>query len=189
MGTPCWARNGSDSMAIEGAEPLSATEVNQVTELLSRLDPGFLPFPIFHQVTRIAATPIVEVVPLRMTSDGNVEVLLLRRPDDDPVWPSQLHTPGTVVRGSDAPGSFNSPLRRILSGELNGTTFSSPPTFVRSSLDHSGRGVEVAQIYWIEVDQASCGVFYDARRLPVDLVVFQAAFIQAAVEDFRAKRM
>jgi len=165
--------------------PLSQDEIAQTVRLLQRLTPGFLPFDIFHQVARLVALPIVEVVPLRRTAAGQVEVLLLERPADDPVWPSMLHTPGTVVRATDTPGSFDDPLQRILQSELAGTP-TGKPVFVQSLLHHQARGAEVSQIFWVEVmGEPTVGQFYPADALPATVVQTQVPFILDAVDKFR----
>lgn len=164
---------------------LSAEEIETLTELLSKLKPGFLPFSVFHAITRLVATPIIEVVPLRRTVDNQVEILLLKRDEKDPVWPNKLHVPGTVVRASDSTGDFSEAFERILSNELNGLTFG-PPTFVKGIIHNSGRGMEVSQVYWVEVlNQPEVGQFYNTQELPAKLVESQMDFIPAAIEHFK----
>jgi hypothetical protein len=38
-------------------------EINKIASSLKKLNPGFLPLPIFLEVTRLIVTPIVEIVP------------------------------------------------------------------------------------------------------------------------------
>lgn len=164
---------------------LSEQEIDRLVGLLSRLEPGFLPLSVFHAVARLVALPIVEVVPLRVKSAGGVEILLLRRPADDPVWPNQLHVPGTVVRASDEPGFFDDALARVLAQELDGTSTSSP-VFVKSMLHMQARGMEAAQIFWVLVEgEPTEGTFYDADDLPEALVATQLDFIPVAVAHFK----
>jgi quercetin dioxygenase-like cupin family protein len=167
---------------------LTDLEAAQVTRLLSKLEPGFLPFGIFHEVSRLVATPIIEVVPLRISPDGKIEVLLLRREADDPVWPGQLHVPGTVVRASDAPHSFDDPLNRIFTKELGGVKLSAP-VFVKNIFHNSGRGMEASQIYWVEVQsEDATHEFYDIDNLPEAIVNSQLDFIPAAIANFKAAK-
>jgi hypothetical protein len=164
---------------------LSLEEIQTVTQLLAKLEPGFLPFEIFHAITRLVAMPIIEVVPLRHNSGGETEILLLRRDENDPVWPNKLHVPGTVVRASDASENFGEAFQRILSGELKITTTESP-VFVKNVIHHSGRGMEVSQVYWIEIaDPPGTDQFYNVKELPADLVDSQLDFIPAAIEHFK----
>jgi uncharacterized RmlC-like cupin family protein len=167
---------------------LPEQEVTLTARLLSKLKPGFLPFDIFHQVTRLVATPIIEVVPLRRSPNGKVEILLLKREADDPVWPGQLHVPGTVVRASDTPGSFDEALGRVLNKELVSVT-TSKPVFVKNILHFSGRGMEVSQIFWTEIQgEPVTGEFYEPDDLPQTIVKSQLDFIPDAVAHFRDVR-
>jgi len=169
----------------KATEELTEHEIAQATDLLARLKPGFLPFDIFHGIARLVAMPIVEIVPLRRSLAGKVEILLLERESDDPIWPGQLHVPGTVVRASDTPGSFTTSLKRVLSKELlNAKT--SEPIFVKSILHHSGRGMEVSQIFWVDIEgEVSVGEFHDAENLPDSVVKSQLDFIPDAVAHFK----
>jgi hypothetical protein len=162
---------------------LSDEEIKNVVDALKKLEPGFLPLPIFHEVTRLTATPIIEVVPLRRAAE-KVEILLLKRDNDDPVWPNQLHAPGTVLRATD---SIESALERITSKELTGIKVSKPK-FVTNVLHHSGRGMETSQVYWVNVENAAkVGQFYDVEQLPENLVKTQLDFIPQAIKDYKAK--
>jgi ADP-ribose pyrophosphatase YjhB (NUDIX family) len=170
---------------LEDSGELSAQEIVQATSLLSKLKPGFLPFDIFHAVTRLVATPIVEVVPLRLTAAGKVEVLLLQREANDPVWPGQWHVPGTVVRATDTPGSFDDALERVLSGELH-NVLASRPVLVESIIHRQARGMEVSQVFWVEVQENSpVGAFHDIDNLPGTIVETQLDFIPDAIAHFK----
>lgn len=163
---------------------ISKSEIRNVVEGLEKLQPGLLPFEIFHAVTRVVATPIIELVPIRRNEDNQPEVLLVRRDADDPVWPNQLHVPGTVIRGSDEEGSFKDAFGRI-SKELGGIALEDP-TLVKNIIHHSGRGMEVSQIYWADISgiEQVEGEFYPADNLPDDLVQSQLDFIPEAVAHF-----
>lgn len=159
---------------------LSDDEIGIVAKSLSKLEPGYLPLPIFHEVTRLTTTPIIEIVPLRRR-ENSIQILLLKRESDDPVWPNQLHIPGTVVRATD---TLDSALERILTKELSSTA-TSKPKFVKSILHHSGRGMESSQIYWVDViGEATAGQFYDVKNLPKTIVASQMDFIPAAIDDY-----
>jgi hypothetical protein len=173
---------------MSNSEKLSSGEVHDVVNGLSKLDPGVLPFEIFHAVTRLVATPIVELVPIHLNEDGKPEILLLRREADDPVWPNQLHIPGTVVRGSDEEGSFKDAFSRI-SKELGGLVLENP-TLVRNIIHHSGRGMEVSQIYWADIGgiEPGQGEFFAADDLPGEIVQSQLDFIPEAVAHYMASK-
>jgi hypothetical protein len=150
-------------------------QIEELTKLLKK--------PVFQQLSRLTTTPIIEVVPLRTKAD-NIEILLLEREADDPVWPGQLHTPGTGIRPTDSEGSFTDPINRVLAGELKGIK-TSKPYFVTNILHHSGRGMEASQIYWVEVlEEPVVGTFYNVTHLPQQLVKSQSDFIPLAIKSY-----
>lgn len=167
-------------------EELTAAEIEQARQLLSRLKPGKLPFDIFLETARLTVTPIVEVVPMRRNRQGTVEVLLTRRDDSDPVWGGMLHTPGTVVRATDQSSGNQDAFDRILQGELSGVK-ATKPVFVENIFHPVKRGMEQAQVYYIEVlEDPPVGSFYDVTELPPNIVDSQVGFIKTAVHYFEA---
>jgi hypothetical protein len=170
---------------------MESNEISQLTELLKKLEPGFVPYPIFEQLARIVALPVVEFIPLRQKQPGGVEVLLLDRGQDDPLWPNMLHTPGTIVRATDLhKGKTHDwqAFERIVQDELKNTKVRGPH-YVGSMFHDSKRGAEQAQIYWVEVvGEPNAGTFYDAAHLPDNLIESQKAFIAQAVSSFSAHK-
>jgi hypothetical protein len=161
-------------------------EIAKTAASLMKLSPGFLPYPIFEQIARLVALPILEVIPLRLLN-GKVEVLLIERPADDPLWPRALHTPGTVIRATDISIKEQKqwePFRRIIEEELKATNVG-PPQYVGIQLHESKRGIEQAQLYWVEVKgPPAIGKFYNAKQLPDRLIASQLDFIHLASQDF-----
>lgn len=161
-------------------------DIAEIASLLKRFEPGFLPYPVFEQIARLVALPIIEFVPLRL-KDGKAEVLLLKRDDNDKHWPGLLHTPGTVIRATDLrkEGDDNWPaFRRILEDELKNTKVSSPH-YVGSIFHSSKRGAEQAQLFWVEVQaEPSIGVFYRVDDLPPGLIDSQTVFIEEAARNY-----
>jgi hypothetical protein len=166
---------------------MTENDIEATASLLKTLEPGFLPYPIFEQVARLVCLPILEFIPLRKVGD-RIEVLLIERPKNDSLWPNVLHTPGTVIRATDLnqDQDTNWPaLDRILHEELLDTKVSSPH-YVGSILHESKRGVEQAQLYWIEVlGEEKVGAFYNAESLPENFMESQRAFVNAAVASFK----
>lgn len=163
---------------------MTKDEERELARLLKQLEPGFLPYHIFVQIARLVVMPIIEFVPLRFHK-GRVEVLLLERGADDPIWPNMLHTPGTVIRATDTEKKIYLAFQRILIDELEGTAVTSPQ-YVGSILHKSRRGVEHAQVYWVEVTgQPKVGKFYPVDDLPEDLIQSQPRFIREAVRNYR----
>lgn len=163
---------------------MTKEEENELVRLLKKLEPGFLPYEIFVQIARLAVLPIIEFVPLRLNNTGAAEVLLLSRSEDDPIWPGELHTPGTVVRPTDTEGQIYLAFERITKYELQGTEISQP-YFVGSILHKSKRGTEQAQIFWVEViGEPKTGTFYPVNELPPNTIGSQVAFIKQATESY-----
>jgi|SRR5579884_4057480 len=163
------------------------TDDDKVAELLKKYKPGFLPYPIFEQIARLVALPIVEFIPLRL-SGSKIEVLLIERSHDDPHWPNVLHTPGTVIRSTDLNRDRKRDwpaLERIKVDELKGTVIG-PPQYIGSMLHESKRGVEQAQLYFVEViGEPKIGRFYDVDILPAKVMESQVPFIREAVKHFK----
>jgi hypothetical protein len=162
-------------------------DIQKTAALLKQFEPGFLPYPVFEQIARLIALPIIEFVPLRKNKD-KIEVLLIAREADDPYWPSLLHTPGTVIRATDLTRdqSSNWPaFERIIKGELMDTKVG-VLHYVGSIFHESKRGAEQAQLYWIEVQgDPKIGEFYAVDDLPSHLMESQYAFITEAARHFK----
>jgi hypothetical protein len=171
--------------------PMNVADIDETARLLSKLEPGFLPYQIFEQVARIVALPIIEIIPLRLSEKGEVEVLLIERPADDSLWPHALHTPGTVIRATDlhreGEGNWHA-FQRIIDDELRGTEVG-PPQYVGSMFHASKRGAEQAQLYWVEVrGESKVGKFYPAGNLPEQLIESQKDFIEQAADNYQKLR-
>lgn len=164
---------------------MNEEDIKQLTQLLSKLDPGFLPYSIFEQIARIITLPAIEFVPLRL-SNGQVEVLLIPRPDNDAHWPGMLHTPGTVIRATDINDQEDNSktFDRLIHDELKDTDISAPH-YVETVLNSSKRGTTQAQIYWVEVlGEPAVGDFYDLDNLPDAFIKLQEKFIREAAKSF-----
>ncbi len=160
-------------------------ELKTVVEILKKLEPGILPFDIFHQFARLYVTPIVEVVPLKKQVNGDITTILLRRDINDPVWPGMQHTSGTVIRASDKAGSFEDAFDRIID-ELCGLEIEGKPQFVTYKLHKVDRGMEMAMIFFVEYNgKIKCGDEVNVNKLPKDIVKTQLEFINEAVNKFK----
>lgn len=165
-------------------DSLSPKEIQQVKDLLAKLQPGLLPYDIFHAIMRLVVASIIEIVPLR-TTNSKTEVLLYERPSDDPAWPRQLHTPGTVLRPTDS--SIQQAIERVLHDELAGTEVSAP-VFAGNLLHRQARGTEAAQIFWVEVQgEAKNGQWHDIQNLPAAFIKTQQDFLPIAVKHYQAR--
>lgn len=158
-------------------------DIAKTATLLKQLKPGLLPYDIFIQIARLSVLSIIEIVPLQYIN-GRVEVLLLERHADDPIWSGQLHSPGTVVRPTDS-SLTDDAFRRIVHDELKGTQLSKPQ-FVESLFRDTERGKENVQVFWAEIlETPRTGSLYAIDDLPSNFILSQEGFIRDAAKSFR----
>ena len=165
---------------------LNVNQISKIKKLLSNQSPGYLPYQLFIEFSKFIVVPIIEVVPLCKNIDGEIKVLLLKRPSDDLFWPNKLHTPGTIVRVDDL--SLNDAFDRI-KNEI-GTTTTNPPAFFQNCYRVSERSKEMAMCYWIELNEheKTNGEWYKSNDLPPDIVSNQITLIQKAMEFYKANK-
>ena len=75
-------------------------------------------------------------------------------------------------------------MSRLLNGELGGVK--GQPTYVTTILHHSGRGMEAAQVYRLDVSEMAIepGSFYNVNALPANFIDSQHDFIALAAEHY-----
>lgn len=152
---------------------------------LSRLPVTTLSGELFHQFCRLVVMPAVEVVPIHVSDSGELHILLIPRQETDPVWPGQLHTPGTILRSLDRKGSFDDAFSRILKGELAGIRTLSAPQFVGTLFIDSERGGVLQLIHWVEIDSNGPFSLFPVTSLPERLIQAQRPMIEMAVQNFK----
>lgn len=168
-------------------QPVTNDELQQAVDVLAKFEPGYLPFPLFMAIARLVVFSIIEVVPVRRTPEDTVEVLLIQRPSDDPLWPSMWHNPGVVVLASDTPGTYADPYARIMD-ELGVTDNLSEPTFVGLSFHKTRRGTDAAMIHYLELPTGftpAHGVFFSADNLPQGIIESNEPLIRQAISAFQ----
>lgn len=164
---------------------MSEEEVQQATALLRKLSTDeLLPYDIFLEFARLSCFSIVELVPLRKNGD-DVEVLLFKRPAIDQVWIGMVHTPGVVIRPTDARSGLDGVLKRLIGAELPGTKFRGEPIFVEIILREVKRGTECANVYYVEVDSHyGDGAWHNVSSLPDNVIDTQIEMIRNASKTF-----
>jgi hypothetical protein len=130
---------------------------------------------------------IIELVPLR-TAGGHTEVLLTQREADDPLWPSQWHTPGNVIRPTDDADTHKDTFSRLFAEELDGAKPAGLPVYVGTMHMNIERGYNNAMIYWTELAHAPVGRWFDVRKLPETYMKLQRPFLDAAVAHYEKVR-
>ncbi|MBP9699914.1 hypothetical protein KBD71_01375 [Candidatus Woesebacteria bacterium] len=159
-------------------EPVPAS----VIDYLNNLTPGFFPFELFQSITRLTVSPILELIPLR-TINGKVEVLMLKRPLDDPHWPGMLHTPGTYIRTTDTEITLQSAFDRLVRGELE-LQIDVQTFFVQTIFHQVNRGMELGLVYGMDlsgINNFPKGEWFPVDDLPDTSVKTQHEMIKNAV--------
>lgn len=146
----------------------SDLSTREICQALNKLQPGFLPSDIFYAISRLTVLTAAEMVPLRRRMDGGFDVLLTRRPDDDPFFAGLMHCPGQIFRPGD---SLASRPREVLRVELPNTQILSEPVVIPDSYIYDyGRGPVIERVHYVMVGDSSDGEFYDVNHLPDNLL-------------------
>ena len=152
---------------------------NRAANLLSMLEPGRQPGRLFRQLARLMVINTVELVPIRQTRKGLLEVLLLQRAENDPFWPGQWHIPGAVALPTDPVThghDYGAPIARVME-EIGGSIrILDGPNQLETQRRVGARGHEVTVIHWGEVDgEPANGTFHNVLdvmlRLPEGNIV------------------
>ena len=163
---------------------LTNEEVAEAARLLAKLEPGFLPFPVFLEVCRLTTISTIELVVVRRTPDGRVETWLRRRAPDDVLWPGKWCNPGGVIRPTD---TLETAFARLITDDLNGAPIKGQPVFVKYLVNRTVRGQTGSPVYWVELDgEPAEGSFFPADELPDDAIPDQRILIEIAVPHYRA---
>ncbi|MBI1908070.1 NUDIX domain-containing protein [Candidatus Uhrbacteria bacterium] len=128
---------------------------------------GRLPEWYFFRLPKIAVQTACEVLVMR----GD-ELLLTKRPADDPYWPSQWHFPGTLIRLADDEAS----IMRRLARELGVDALPSRPVLHATELWTNERGRHLHVFYRMDVPTDATfpeGTFFPLAALPGDMIAYQ----------------
>lgn len=165
-----------------------------VVAILRKWAGGRLSTRFFTALAYILPTTVAETVILRQTGE-KVEILLIPRPDDDPIWNGKVHSPGGALRRSDYEHEdpFQGIFRRIEAQELH-TAFADPPLFVGCVTNLSERGPDVAHVFLASIvneDTSPTGtIWVDVETLPTmdNFIHVQMKAITLAVGAFQKRQ-
>lgn len=156
-----------------------------MADIFKQYDPGNLPIDLFNDISRLVVTPVIEIVPFRVNSSKEIEVLLLKKGSNDKWWPSMYHVPGTIISATDDIPHFKKAFQRLLKGKLMDLPVSSP-LFINNVLSKTSRGVELALIYSVTfTDHPPIGEIFKIDTLPSQLIENHREFIQLALDNHR----
>ncbi|MBI2039246.1 MAG: hypothetical protein HYT22_03140 [Candidatus Niyogibacteria bacterium] len=123
---------------------------------------GEMPPDMFHWMCRTLVTTAYELFVLDIR---RLEILLIRRPADDPEWPNQLHSPGTVILPGE---TFETARDRLIAREirigLSAPIFVKAHRFPKSNI-HPRDEVNLQHVA-VAHSQPSHGAFYSLDDLP-----------------------
>ncbi len=108
-------------MGVKITDGFDRGDDEKVVSILKKWRGGVLSDELFATVSGMSPQLSVIIVVYRK-NDKNKEILLLKRPNDDPVWPGMLNLPGKMVRNSDFDKDCATPaesaLERVQEDEL-----------------------------------------------------------------------
>jgi hypothetical protein len=174
---------------------LTDLEIKDIANKLAKLSPhGFIPYDLFVEFTRLKVTITIEVVPLCLDPNGEVNVVLYNRGPNDLWWPNLYHTPGTCLIADDIPDSdeWGLPTRafeRLKNTELKDLVLIGEPKFVGNISHQVRRGPESDHVYIQEVEyNQKLNCFYKTNSLPLNLMDHQIGLIKKCSELFLAQK-
>lgn len=151
-------------LVTDGFTPEDDAEMQRLLRKWAKAGGGAFADATFTLLAYALPQPTIETVVLRRNTDG-VEVLLIPRPQGDPIWNGMLHSPGQALRRMDYFRSdgipVNGPFERVQKGELK-CEFTSVPQFVGVAQYMTERGPEAMHCYLAQVP--------DDATLPSDAV-------------------
>lgn len=171
--------------------PLTDIEIKEVAKNLKKLKPGILPFDLFYQFNRLRVTITIEVVPLCLDPDGNVNVVLFNRGSNDAWWPNLYHTPGTCLVDSDIPvddewGLPTKAFERLKQTELGDIKLIDSPKFINNLSHQTKRGPESVHVYIQEVEYESAKPYlFPVSNLPENILDHQVNMIKKCAAIFK----
>lgn len=121
----------------------------KIISILKKWNDGVISNDLFFQISRM--TPQVSAIIIFFRKiEGRIEVLLLPRPDDDPLGAGQLNLPGKMFRTIDFKredgNPMNGPFERIQSSELK-LKLENGPKFAEIVFQNTARGSIVAMVH------------------------------------------
>ncbi len=128
----------------------------------------------------------IHVVPLHLTKNNAVEVLLTRFPSTHEHWPDMWHVPGYKINSSEDPEDLEAVFDRVFGGMVRGLAVTIPPVKTEVALHYTARGKEVGHVHYAEVfGMPSTGKFFDMRELPSDIPEHHLTLIKRAASAYR----
>lgn len=179
----------TENKDISIRDRVSGLESRLTAWLLGRVPKkGNLPPRVFNEILGTVPGTALEVVPLYVDKNGDINVFLTKRNSDDPYWPNLWHSPGTMVLNKDESDhdDFSKPWERLKKREFMRESLSAPvPVSVKFL--KTKRGMETSYIHFVLVpEDLKGGKYFSVDKLPKDLVDHHTKIIREAANDLYA---
>ena len=158
-----------------------------VAQLLKPIRPDQpLGTPLFNSIARLSVSVGVDVIALRTTACGAVEVFSMKRDRREKSAPGLWHVPGTILRpGEEYPAAFC----RLETHELG--VVIKHATLIGESFTGDERGWYLMKTFLVRLaENPPSGSWFDVSRLPLDYYAFQRDHsIPAAVAGYLSTQL
>ncbi|MFA6522552.1 MAG: NUDIX domain-containing protein [Patescibacteria group bacterium] len=134
-----------------------------------------LPEWYFFALERTVPIPAFELLVTKKTNEGE-QIFLIKRPADDPTWPSLWHFPGTIQRYFD---TFED-IEKRWAEELGLRSLPQKPKLLTIRFDED-RGRHAHLLHHLEVSAETefpTGSFFPVDDLPNDMITFEKRQLQ-----------
>lgn len=164
-------------------EGLTEAEEQEGIRILNKVG-ARMSMAFYNAVAAKFVLTAIETVVLREHA-RNTQVLLTERSVNDVHYAGQMHSPGSMLRASDQPGSYADAFNRVQRSELK-VTFCKEPEFVGNLFQYTERGPENGVVVICETkDEPAKGNFCDVDKLPANLIHHHYPIIDLAVSRFK----
>ncbi len=165
-------------------EGLTEVQETQLVELLSLMG-ARMSAAVYNAIAAKTALTAIETVILRETG-GDPQILLTQRPPEDVHYAGQWHSPGSMLRASDAPDKFDTPIDFVHPFDRVGKEIGVPIEVVEFAdyvFQRTPRGVENGLVFICRATgEPTKGTWFPADALPEPLIEHHRPIIKAALE-------
>jgi hypothetical protein len=181
-------------MGLERQKPVTEKEVEATVSALQKIVIlKNIPQRIFDVFQKVFGCASLEVVPIRYSEDGEIEVFMTKRPENDTYWPNEWHIPGTMVFAWDwfSGNKFDVAWKRLKKKEIiqdsNGSANQVDTLFLNTK-----RGAETAIIHNLVFKgptKSDGGKWHKISELPENIIEHHKEIVFWGIHDFVASVM
>lgn len=179
-------------MGVKTTDGFDPGDDEKVVSVLNKWKGGVLSDQLFAAVSKL--TPQISTIIVLFRKNGDIlETLLIKRPEDDPIWPGMLNLPGKMFRAADFnrndKNPINGPFERIQNEEL-GIKLDNIK-FSGVAYQNTKRGNIVVLVHVAEVPVDFVGkpewIWRDVAKMSQfsDMIPTEMAAIEVAIKSFK----